>query len=1054
MRSYSRFVSRAAIAAALAAVAISATGVWADSAVVTAPGYAVISLSGSTALKNFITASGNGALSLEPSYNFSTSQYSQTSITFSNGTYYSAANSSGQLNLAPTTYSSSNLANGSTGPGLLVEWHEQGSVEGIYEMAQDQLGPKGWTAPTLATSAPRYPTNSNPIHINGSGPTISPSAGLSQKGFTWNGATTVQDPVTMAMSDVNAVQGFSVPGSVPTGTAPYAAKPQTPGYGQGNPLFASNANALGTANMAAQMISNTALTVNGTNYYNSLESTTIAKTASLFVANPGTGLTRLNQGDAQFLETTSRLANGVSFNFTSRDVNSGTRNVTALDTGIDPSWAVGKNDAGNGNAADGYSAQTFIGSGLKFSNKTAGGNELRPTIQNARMAVGTLSLPDFGGGGAGVGGADPLRALDYGNDTSDANIATPANVAMPNAVDANGVVSTPGKNAQWARASLQNIMTGAYTISQNESFVDFSNGSGGILGDTKGDTQTLKTMVTASVGLFPSGTFNGPAATLVQKGYLPLALCAVNRTTDGSPLVTNNSTNFPSAASTSTFKAGLAWSGAQGENAGSVTSPNSDSILGTPAFNNANFTVGGAAAGPGTVTGAGSAYGEVTGSTTLSGGATAVAVFVDKIKITGTLDANNNLTSGNTLVGNFNQTGSRDLAAVETAVFAQQALHSADASNSSLKTDTSLSNSTTIDYTAAQTAMNTATNIVTGISLNPLKSMVAQTSGTTGANKGDLIVMGDVNGDGKFDGKDIYLLAHGAAVSDASGTTYSNGTLTLAAYNSATGVGGFGDAIRTATLRKNTALDFCQANCTTAQKTDARAVLSNYLTALPTGATQVSFTAVNGQPLGTGTYVYTYDPTGAAAFDKCDVNHDGKVDRSDAQTIDAEMNKDYTSLSDQLGVTITDATGAQQSLADCVLADGHTTVQRSDFNILANRLISGGVLLKGDCDFSGKVDGSDLAVLITNWQKPVTQWSKGDFEGTGVVNGADLADLITNWQGSAGNIALPNDIYSALPLSLFSELPAGLTLTSVPEPASLGLLAIGAVALISRRRKA
>ena len=81
---------------------------------------------------------------------------------------------------------------------------------------------------------------------------------------------------------------------------------------------------------------------------------------------------------------------------TTRDVNSGTRDVAALDTGVDPTWASGKNDAGNGNLPNGVSTsvfdQTTIGPAMRFSNKTAGGAQLRPTVQNNRMAVGTLAI--------------------------------------------------------------------------------------------------------------------------------------------------------------------------------------------------------------------------------------------------------------------------------------------------------------------------------------------------------------------------------------------------------------------------------------------------------------------------------------------------------------------------------------------------------------------------------------------------------------------------------------------------------------------------------------
>ena len=58
----------------------------------------------------------------------------------------------------------------------------------------------------------------------------------------------------------------------------------------------------------------------------------VAATATMFVANPGTGLLRLNRTQADSLQLTSRLPNGAYFNFSNRDTNSGTRNVAALST--------------------------------------------------------------------------------------------------------------------------------------------------------------------------------------------------------------------------------------------------------------------------------------------------------------------------------------------------------------------------------------------------------------------------------------------------------------------------------------------------------------------------------------------------------------------------------------------------------------------------------------------------------------------------------------------------------------------------------------------------
>ena len=80
----------------------------------------------------------------------------------------------------------------------------------------------------------------------------------------------------------------------------------------------------------------------------------------------------------------------------------------------------------------------------------------------------------------------------------------------------------------------------------------------------------------------------------------------------------------------------------------------------------------------------------------------------------------------------------------------------------------------------------------------------------------------------------------------------------------------------------------------------------------------------------------------------------------------------------------------------------------------------------GDCDEDGDVDGTDLATLGLNWAPSGMSkvWAEGDFDADGDVDGTDLAALGVNWN------------------------PSG----AVPEPTTMGLLAIGAVAFIRRRK--
>jgi len=276
----------------------------------------------------------------------------------------------------------------------------------------------------------------------------------------------------------------------------------------------------------------------GTGPWNSAETgnlTTryVASTATLYVANPGTGATKLDRTDAQWLETTGRLQNGATFDMTTRDVNSGTHNVAAVNVGIDPAWAVGVNDDGNGNATDGATQQITIGGGLRFSNKTAGGGLLRPTVQTSRMAIGTLSINDASGFTV-PGKANPLRALTYSDST-------------------NG--SSP-----YILANYANISTGAYVIFQNEQFVtvnapDITYGTANqnIQGDTPtGDVKALIANTQNSViAAFNGSSAASPVAGLEGQGYIPPQLMQVKRAQDGlnipgsaSQIVTNIGTGL------------------------------------------------------------------------------------------------------------------------------------------------------------------------------------------------------------------------------------------------------------------------------------------------------------------------------------------------------------------------------------------------------------------------------------------------------------------------------------------------------------------------------
>ena len=123
--------------------------------------------------------------------------------------------------------------------------------------------------------------------------------------------------------------------------------------------------------------------------------------------------------------------------------------------------------------------------------------------------------------------------------------------------------------------------------------------------------------------------------------------------------------------------------------------------------------------------------------------------------------------------------------------------------------------------------------------------------------------------------------------------------------------------------------------------------------------------------------------------------------------------------------------------------DGQVDV--TDLGRLATNWQTSGDWVDGDFDYSGFIDVTDLGILATNWQQN-GEWVNADYDYSGFVDVTDLGILATNWQQGVGS---PLSMSFSEAMALFPEFSG----VSIPEPASLGLLAFGVMGLMGRRRR-
>ncbi len=98
----------------------------------------------------------------------------------------------------------------------------------------------------------------------------------------------------------------------------------------------------------------------------------------------------------------------------------------------------------------------------------------------------------------------------------------------------------------------------------------------------------------------------------------------------------------------------------------------------------------------------------------------------------------------------------------------------------------------------------------------------------------------------------------------------------------------------------------------------------------------------------------------------------------------------------------------------------------------------------GDANLDGVVSIGDIIDISQNFGVTNATWGQGDFNGDGVVTISDMIDAISNF-GTG---------YQNPPEALIPSASAASSAFAVPEPATLGLAAFGAIALLRRRVRA
>jgi hypothetical protein len=919
---------------------------------------------------------------------------------------------------------------------VVYQYSEVGSVNGVLNTVKsggifqpfiNAAGPGTQPGAVAAQIGPGVPSQSAPLWINGwrqisAGQFQVDGAGtLSGTGSGWQpyaGATspgpnqtTGQTLNRIGYTDVRSFQAFAVDNVA--GTASPNRRPTNLGAGENaqygigrkayNPVTGLNGTNFQALANRSEIVGETDNPADS-----HIRNETLAIVPFAVAANPGTGLTKLNEKDVTWLNGVGRLRNGANFNSVTREIGSGTRNQGANNLNIDASWAGGERDRRymgatpintfvnangvtvpivdvNGNQVTinpgdelppnldlkGITTNILtaeqpkehrVGPQMRFADKNSGGSGVRPVVVNNRMAITpNLSVGDVGDRGiSGTANAntDPLRVIGVKWDFQPGEFGANNDYTQPRAEDV-----LTGRYQQWSAAQAVSIIgrdldndgfaeslgtVGTDTSPNKPIFFDQIDYTG-----SAGVHRNWLNNIRGSVATFGSATTNvTPADAVIAAGFIPEQIMRNDKAFDGG------------------FQSERVLSNVDPDGAGPALSEQAlyNALLADvpgSLFRRLNYS------DPNSINGAlGSTY--------------TYKIFADDVSPQSTTPTKTIVINSRTaLNGDLNNDGVRDLAdatALAQAYAASEALGNV--------TGASTIDSTTISF-ASQTL-----------------------------SVADMIVLTDADGSGNVSGtnaapsfravdrNDVIFYLKGTSVDTSSYINEDTG----AVVNSPTIQQRREDGVRWGRLKKNLAIDTFNA----------------------------AFIAAGGNP--------------ALAIQKGDTDSDGTVTRRDGKfvndlvgiapfsltleqvMVNYDIDPIYAELTDDNLISHIDPDGAGPLL--------------SDFQIIRGEL--GTSLLDGDSNFDGSVGFLDLVELARSYNTSNKKWSEGDFDFDGSVGFLDLVALSRNYGATvtaAGAVVIDLGIQAAFAADW------ALAQSLVPEPTTLGLIGAGAILTLRRQRR-